>query len=147
MSTENIEAIKQLKSRYFRSIDTKQWDDFENLFTDEAEMDMSGELERYGGNPEDGRVKGKATIRNFVESAVKDAITVHHGHTPEIQIVEPEKATGIWAMQDIVNFGTPEEPAGISGYGHYHESYEKLADGKWYISKLKLIRLTVMTLE
>ena len=30
-----IEAIKQLKARYCRYLDTKQWDDWRTLFTDD----------------------------------------------------------------------------------------------------------------
>ena len=151
MTTDNpaadIEDIKQLKSRYFRFIDLKLWDDFELLFTEDADYDMSGELERFGGNPEDGIKKGKSDIRNFVETSVTEALTVHHGHTPEIEIVGPNQATGIWVMEDLVDFSKDETPAGIRGYGHYYESYEKLDDKKWYISKLKLVRLRVDLLK
>lgn len=36
-----IEAIKQLKARYCRFLDTKQWDDWRALFTDDFVSDTS----------------------------------------------------------------------------------------------------------
>ena len=48
MNAADIEAIKRLKARYFRLMDTKQWDDFATVFAEDAVMDMSGELERNG---------------------------------------------------------------------------------------------------
>ena len=60
-----IEAIKQLKARYFRSMDEKRWDDWGQVFTE------------------------------------------------------------------------------VHGRGHYHEEYEKGADGQWRIAKLVLTRLWI----
>lgn len=48
MNAADIEAIKRLKARYFRLMDTKQWGDFATMFAEDAVMDMSGELERNG---------------------------------------------------------------------------------------------------
>ena len=39
-----IEDIKQLKARYFRCMDTKDWDGFAAVFTPDATMDVSGEM-------------------------------------------------------------------------------------------------------
>ena len=33
----DIEEIKQLKARYFRLMDTKQWDEWADLFTDDLD--------------------------------------------------------------------------------------------------------------
>ncbi len=39
-----IEEIKALKARYFRCMDTKDWDGFAALFTIDASLDVSGEM-------------------------------------------------------------------------------------------------------
>ena len=64
-------------------------------------------------------------------------MTVHQGHMPEIDLTSETTATGIWALNDIVIW-----PNGmrLDGYGHYHETYEKGADG-WRIKSSKLTRL------
>ena len=38
-----IEEIKQLKARYFRSMDTKDWEGFASVFAPNAVLDVTGE--------------------------------------------------------------------------------------------------------
>ena len=38
---DDIEAIKQLKARYFRTMDTKDWAAMRQVFTDDVVMDTS----------------------------------------------------------------------------------------------------------
>jgi hypothetical protein len=38
-----VEEIKKLKARYYRFLDTHDWDAFEMVFTEDAEMDVSVE--------------------------------------------------------------------------------------------------------
>ena len=49
-----------------------------------------------------------------VSVALAQAVTVHHGHMPEIELTSPITATGIWAMFDIVQ--SPR--LNFRGYGH-----------------------------
>jgi hypothetical protein len=44
---------------------------------------------------------------------------------------------GVWALQDTLVWPTGMR---LDGYGHYHETYEKL-DGEWRIKTMKLTRL------
>ncbi len=129
-----IEAIKQLKARYFRLMDTKQWLPFSQVFTDDIVVDVSQDKHAPGDT-----IRGRADVVDFVRRAVGKAITVHHGHMPEIELLGPTEARGIWAMEDYVEF---KPSRGIRGYGHYHEEYRK-EGGNWRISKLKLTRLRV----
>jgi hypothetical protein len=132
-----IEAIKQLKARYFRFLDTKNWASFAGLFTPDAELDVTDDA-----GPDEGRVSGGAEIAALIERAVGTARTVHHGHMPEIELTGLDSANGIWSMSDIVEWPAQEGRAGIVGYGHYIETYRKL-DGEWRISSMKLARLRV----
>ena len=142
MSWEDIEAIKRLKARYFRLMDTKQWDDFGKLFTEDAVMDMSGELERVGLDAQAGITHGNQVIAAMVRESVDVAVTCHHGHMPEIELTSDTTATGIWAMFDYVDFAGTGPYPGLKGYGHYHETYEKV-DGEWRIASTRLTRLRV----
>jgi hypothetical protein len=56
---------------------------------------------------------------------------------PEIELTSPTTATGIWALNDIVIW---PDGTRLTGYGHYHETYEKAA-GDWKITSSKLTRL------
>lgn len=125
---DDIEAIKQLKARYFRTLDTKDWSAFSDVFTDDFVSDTS----ESGGKA----VSGKQAFVAFVKKSLADRATVHHGHTCEIDITSETTASGIWAMEDLVRFGLFD----LSGFGHYHEQYEKI-DGQWYIKYSKLTRL------
>jgi hypothetical protein len=136
-----LEAIKQLKARYFRCMDTKDWAGFAGVFAPDAVMDMRGE-NRTGGNADDQYVAGAQKIADFVRSNVDPVTTVHHGHTPEITLTGPDSATGIWAMEDQLRWPEGGPLKTLSGWGHYHETYVRI-DGRWYIKSTKLTRLRV----
>lgn len=125
------EAIKQLKARYFRFLDTKQWADFAGVFTDDVRVDVDGFT-----------FEGKASFVEQLQEILATTSTVHHGHMPEITIVDADHATGVWAMMDYLVFAGESPQKGFYGYGHYHETYVKQA-GQWRISKTELTRLRV----
>lgn len=141
----HIEAIRQLKARYFRCFDTKDWAGYADVFTDDARMeagDDSAIAAAFGFGPatETERVMralvGGEKISAFIAAALGGARTVHHGHTAEIEIVGPSEATGVWAMADIV-----ERPGLLMrGEGHYHDRY-RLDAGRWRIAATRLSRL------
>jgi uncharacterized protein (TIGR02246 family) len=126
---DDFEAIRQLKARYFRTMDTKDWNGMRRVFTDDAVIDTS----EAGGST----ITGADAFMIFLEQTLADAVTVHQGHMPEITMTSPTTASGIWALNDIVIF-----PNGVrlDGYGHYHESYERV-DGEWRIASSRLTRL------
>ena len=126
---DDLEAIKQLKARYFRTMDTKDWVGMREVFADDVVVDTTDS----GG----GVITGADEFMAFLRETLADVVTVHHGHTPEIELTSPTTATGIWAMQDVLRW-----PNGgrLHGYGHYHETYE-LIDGAWRIRTSKLTRL------
>jgi hypothetical protein len=141
-----IEAISQLKARYFRTMDTKQWEEFRAVFTDDLELDVSADLERWGMDGSPGRVKGGDAAVAMIRSSIEHAVTAHHGHMPEIDVLDPDHATGIWAMADLVLFAEGSPLPGIRGYGHYHERYVRTPAG-WKIAALRLTRLHVEVLS
>jgi hypothetical protein len=124
---DDLEAIKQLKARYFRLMDTKQWDAWGDLFTENAVLQASPDPEE--------RFRGRDEIVAKVSHLLRDAVTVHHGHMPEIEI-HGDTATGVWAMDDFVEM--PQLV--LHGWGHYHEEYAR-EDGRWRIRSSRLTRL------
>jgi hypothetical protein len=130
----DIEAIKQLKARYFRCLDKKLWHEFGEVFAVDAHLDSSGDAPQAVAT-------GRAAIVAMVSGGVGDAVTVHHGHMPEIEIVGPGRARGIWAMEDYLEFPGDPPALVVHGRGHYFEEYERGADGAWRIKSLRLVRL------
>lgn len=136
-----IHEIEQLKARYFRCMDTKDWAGLEAVFTPDVLTDF-----RESTQPHDESllIEGAARYIAVLAPILEPLVTVHHGHMPEIEIISETTATGIWAMEDKLwapeGSGTPWRR--LHGYGHYHERYEK-QDGQWRISAIRLTRLQV----
>ena len=126
---DEIEAIRRLKARYFRLIDTKDWEGMREVFTDDVVIDTA----EAGGQV----ARGADEFMAFLREALGDAVTVHQGHMPEIDLTSETTATGIWALNDIIIWSSGMR---LDGYGHYHETYEK-SDGEWRIKSSKLTRL------
>lgn len=127
-----LEDLRRLKARYFRLLDTKDWDGLVEVFTDPVDIDVS---EDGGGVT--------TSARAFVDSvrrALHGAVTVHHGHMPELELTSPTTATGIWAMEDRIWFPEGAPVTRLVGQGHYHETYERTTDG-WRIASMRLTRL------
>jgi hypothetical protein len=131
----DIEAIKQLKARYFRLMDQKRWDEWALVFADDARLVVP-----EGGTDE----RGRAAVVRYVSGMLEGVRTAHHGHMPEIDITGPDTARGIWAMFDYVEFAPDADGNrfGLQGYGHYTEEYVR-DDGEWRIASLHLSRLRV----
>jgi hypothetical protein len=133
-----IEQIKQLKARYFRCIDTKDWAGFEALFAPDATVDYTPP----GADSADWSASGRENIVGFVRRVVEPAITVHHGHMPEIEVTSPTSARAIFAMEDLIWWPEGSRRRTLHGWGHYQENYTRI-DGKWLIRTLRLTRLRV----
>jgi uncharacterized protein (TIGR02246 family) len=133
-----IEEIKQLKARYFRCLDTKDWSGFEAVFAPQATVDYTPP----GGNSTDWSTSGRAKILAFVRQAIEPAVTVHHGHMAEIEVTSATTASAIFAMEDRIWWPEGSRRRALHGWGHYHETYEK-PEGKWLIKTLRLTRLRV----
>jgi SnoaL-like domain len=136
-----IESIKQLKARYFRALDIKDWDGLHGLFADGARI---GPLDS-GLPPSDVRIADERSTDEWlarVQVTLAGVTSVHHGHMPDIDLVSWGEARGIWAMEDLLLFPPGSVPMTLHGFGHYHETYARGADG-WRIATMRLTRLRV----
>jgi hypothetical protein len=129
----DVEQIKQLKARYFRFLDTKDWVAFRDLFTDDCRHFL----------PQESAVPFMTNRDYFAmnEALLTPGVTTHHGHMPEITMLSDTEAEGIWAMFDYVQVDPPSGRVSIMGYGHYIETYRKGEDGRWRISSKRNERL------
>jgi hypothetical protein len=135
-----IEEIKRLKARYFRCMDTKDWAGFAAVFATDAVMDMSEEAGKEPGDLSS-VTRGARAIADMAQAGMEGVQTVHHGHMPEIELLSPTTASGIWPMEDLLRWTTGPVRS-LHGYGHYHDTYEKSA-GAWRIKTTSLSRLRV----
>jgi hypothetical protein len=143
-----IEEIKQLKGRYFRFLDTKDWESLRSVFCDDAVFDARASLS-IDGRGEAGRAaesndwvyRGGDAIVAFIERAVGSSRTVHHGHCHEIELLSADAASGIIAMEDQI-WDEAGRTLSLHGCGHYHETYRCVA-GRWRIHTSRITRLYV----
>jgi hypothetical protein len=131
---EDREAIKQLKARYFRLVDEKDWEAWRQLFADDAVFDFGD------GSVVEGADAFVASVRDMVDGAVGHARTVHHGHMPELTVDSPTEAHGSWVLADYLEWEPDPDTGvrrGLRGYGHEHETYRKIG-GEWKIAHWRL---------
>jgi hypothetical protein len=137
----DIAEIEALKARYFRLVDAKQWDEWAELFIPDAVTDFSALDPSLVFRDRAGMV---AATAGPVGRIVR---TIHHGHTPDIEIVSPTAATGTWAMcswrawpegREIPADFMPADFMEVQRWGTYHDEFVK-TDAGWKISVLKLI--------
>lgn len=133
---EAIEEIRRLKARYFRCVDLRQWDEFAALFTE----DFVPEYPESTSAPASKEQFLASVARHFVSG-----ISVHHGHEPEIDVLDEENATGLWPMYDLVESPADSGYRNHTGWGHYAETYRRV-DGRWLIARIKLTRLKYVEL-
>jgi hypothetical protein len=136
-----LEALKRLKAEYFFFLDTKAWPEWLALFTPDVTLkwDLAVAAPGQDGQTTDPLV-GVEAIAAVMPPAMARLQSIHHGHTPILDLISPTTATGIWAMEERV--GAPDRDWITYGYGHYHETYRK-DDGRWRIASLHLTRLRV----
>ena len=133
---EAIEAIRNLKARYFRLIDTKQWAELRGLFADDLKIvTPEGKVWLEGGQ----------AYADSLAFGLSSAVSCHQGLAGEVDVLDGESAKAVWAMQDIITWEEKHPREGwkaIVGRGHYHETYRK-EGGEWRIATLSLTRLSL----
>ena len=135
-----IEDIKQLKYRYYRFLDAKDWESFRTLWTPDAVMDMNFPDRILV--TEDGIYRGPDAITAFAQKAIGGGTTIDHAIMPEIEVTSPTTARAIWVQEDRVTWPEGHPNRSLHGHGHEHETYEKI-DGAWRIKSTKLVRMKV----
>ena len=130
---DDLEAVKIVMARYFRFMDTKQWPDLREIFSDDMTMHAPDDV------ADAPIVKGGLRVVRVIERVLGPAVSVHRGYMPEIELLAPLEARAIWAMEDVVEY--PDAPErNFRGSGHYHATYVRTPDG-WKIRSLVLRRL------
>lgn len=123
-------ALTALKGRYCRYLDTKRWERWRELFTDDFVSDTSA----AGGQV----ITGADEFVRYIRATLGDGKpTVHQVHNPELALTSPTTATGVWALHDVVRLAPGLD---LHGYGHYHETYDKHGD-TWRIASSALTRV------
>ena len=116
----DVDEICRLKYRYLRTLDSKQWEDFEACFVPEATGD-------YDGLVFDDR---SALVDYMRTNMVEGMYTLHQAHHPEVE-VDGDTATGRWYLQDRVI--VPAYDFMLEGAAFYADRYVRTAEG-WRVA-------------
>jgi hypothetical protein len=119
-----IEAIKRVKYRYLRALDTKHWDDFADTLTEDIVGDYGSSLGK------EHHFTNRTELVEYMRTSMPAGVITEHRVThPEIT-VDGEVAEATWYLQDRVI--VPEYNFMLFGAGFYHDRYRKTPDG-WKI--------------
>jgi ketosteroid isomerase-like protein len=126
-----LEAIKAVKYRYLRAVDTRDWELLAGTLTEDATAAYASGKLRYDG---------RDAIVGFLRDSMPPAemLTSHRVHHPEIELTSSTTATARWALDDVVIF--PNSNLALRGAAYYDDGYRKVG-GQWLISHTGYRRL------
>jgi SnoaL-like domain len=117
----DIDAIAQVKYRYLRALDTKDWDEFAETLTEDVTGDYGERL----------HFTNRTELVEYMRSSIGPGVITEHRVThPEIT-VDGDEAKATWYLQDrviVVEFNFM-----LIGAAFYHDTYRRTSDG-WKIS-------------
>lgn len=131
---DDLEELRQLKYRYFRTLDLKRWDEFADTLAENV-------VAEYGTHAlrEPLVFEGRDALAGFMRKALGPAVTsVHIANHPEIT-VDGDVAEGSWAFEDTVIVPTARRL--IRGAGYYRDGYRRDDDGRWRIARTSYERI------
>ncbi|KAB0498038.1 nuclear transport factor 2 family protein [Pseudomonas moorei] len=129
-----IEQIKQLKARYFRSIDTCNLDLLRNILAPDVKISFDSPTYQF-------ELNGLEQAIEFYRSNFTNRrFGMHHGHTPEIE-VNGDEAKGLWYLNDL--FINLDAQTLLNGSAIYEDHYVKM-QGEWRILRTGYKRLLEM---
>lgn len=121
------QAIIDLQSDYWWLLDSKQWDKWQALFTDDMVYFHNGNMVH-----KEGGTKHVAMTRSYLDYM----ISAHQGHQYKIKFTSPTTAEGRWVLNDVLT--RMEGGTKIEGQGYYFFEYIKDEKGEWKIKAIKL---------
>jgi len=134
----DYKEILELKARFVRTVDAKDWQGYRDVFHAEGRFDFGGDYAVHGGDA-------------FVEAVagqLEGATSVHRAFLPEIDFKSSTEAEGKWAVNDYIEWqpdAVTAERRGFQGFGYEYELYRKI-DGTWKIAgwRLQYIRMDAL---
>ncbi|NND68297.1 MAG: nuclear transport factor 2 family protein [Halioglobus sp.] len=122
---EAVEAVKQLKYRYFRACDRKQPEVVRACFAP-GEIDLQyGRIGNFSSR--DDMVAVFSTL-----ACQEHIVEMHHGQNPEVTVVDPDNATATWGLYYYMIDTRRNVVTQLGGF--YDDAYVRI-NGEWLINK------------
>lgn len=128
----DIEAVRRVKHAYFRCIDTGNFEELAEIFHEDVKVHFIGGTYEW-------KLQGRdAYLESLKHSFHTRSVGHHNGHHPEIEILSPTEATGVWYLTD--NMWIMNQKNFTTGTAIYWDTYLKV-DGRWQIADSKYERI------
>ncbi|MCP5395237.1 MAG: nuclear transport factor 2 family protein [Sphingomonadaceae bacterium] len=128
----DFEDIRTLKHRYFRGIDTADWELVRGLMCKDVTVDYKGGGYRVMTNGVE------ETMLMLANAFPSNSLAMHHGHMPEITLTGDDTAEGIWYLEDV--FISLERNDHTFGTAIYRDRYRR-EGGSWKIAHTEYERV------
>lgn len=142
-----VEAIRQLKARYWRGVDDGDAALVRSVLARECRLDYRGcctdPVTGIDHMPAMNIVlKGRESWPDSPSPVGPRIVTVHQGNDPDIVVDNPRHASAIWSFTDrfFLPAGGPFER--LTGWGRYHDTYVH-EDGSWKLATTRITRLRI----
>ena len=122
----DYKEIIELKARFARTADARDWEGFREVFHSEGRFDFGGGYVVEGGD---------AFVAEVV-AQLDGGRSLHRFILPEINITSATEATGEWVLNDYIEWAPDPvtgERRGFQGFAREYEIYRKI-DGAWKIA-------------
>jgi len=132
----DIEAIRQLRYKYWRCIHKNQWDELMDCYADDAVVDFGYGLQ----------MEGKTVLADFYKGSMTSAFSLvdPQGHNPEIEVLSSTTARGFWQLDNTMVEAQTSKAVRVGA--SYDEEYVK-RNGEWKISVQKVNHIYRQVIE
>lgn len=134
-----LAAIQRVKARYYHALDRKDWTALKATLAPDLVADFR---DAAGERNEALLFQGADKFIEGLAPVTTATVTFHNGYMPDIEVLSPTSARGVWAFEDHVwaNKGSGMPFNWINGYGHSHDTYS-LVNGEWVLQSIRLTRV------
>lgn len=140
------EAIRNLKAKYWRGVDTGDGELVRSILAADCVLDYRGcwtdPVTGFDPLPQMNIVMHGRDSWQTANLEAPRLVTVHQGHQAEIEVSGPDSASGIWAFSDRFFLPPGGAYSRLTGHGHYHDTYVR-EDGRWLLATTRITRLWV----
>lgn len=141
-----IEAIRQLKARYWRGVDDSDGELVRSVLAEDCVLDYMGcctdPVTGVDHMPAMNMILRGRDSWPVGAPLGQKIVTVHQGNDPDIIVENESRARGVWSFTDrfFLPPGGPFER--LTGWGRYRDTYENRGDG-WKLKTTRIERLRV----
>lgn len=126
-----ISEIMNLKARYCRLVDIKDWAGFEALFVEDATF----ETPATGGAP----IGGRSEIVGLIRNAIGAGRSLHLAYLPEIEVVDASTVKAIWGLESVLASRVPPGAVPQRDHAFTHDTYVRRGNS-WLVQSVKVER-------